>query len=53
MKVRLTQSTTAVLHDPSAVQDLVIPSFKSPRHYEKSSLQGAPARERDLLFFFR
>lgn len=40
-----------VCYDP--VKDLVIPSFKSPRHYEKSSLQGAPARERDLLFFFR
>ncbi len=48
-------SITAALHDSPAfaTQDLVIPSFKSPRHYEKSSLQGAPARERDSLFFFR
>ncbi|PNH07497.1 putative glucuronosyltransferase, partial [Tetrabaena socialis] len=38
-------------YDPS--KDLLVPAFKQPRHYAASPLQGAPARERDLLFFFR
>ncbi|KAG2494840.1 hypothetical protein HYH03_007080 [Edaphochlamys debaryana] len=34
-------------------KDLVIPAFKQPRHYSESALLGKPARERDLLFFFK
>ncbi|KAG2494839.1 hypothetical protein HYH03_007079 [Edaphochlamys debaryana] len=34
-------------------KDLVIPAFKQPRHYSESALLGKPARERDVLFFFK
>lgn len=36
-----------------AVQDLIIPAFKNPFSYTQSPLAGAPALERDILFFFK
>ncbi|GAX85342.1 hypothetical protein CEUSTIGMA_g12759.t1 [Chlamydomonas eustigma] len=38
-------------YEPS--KDLVIPSFKSPRHYHQSPLNGVAAKERDILLFFK
>ena len=38
---------------PWHMQDLVIPSFKLPEHYEHSPLMGAPWKKRDILLFFR
>lgn len=37
----------------SLPQDLVIPSFKPPGHYELSPLQGIRPRKRDIFFFFK
>mmetsp|Transcript_19563 Transcript_19563/g.42445 ORF Transcript_19563/g.42445 Transcript_19563/m.42445 type:complete len:788 (+) Transcript_19563:181-2544(+) len=34
-------------------KDLVLPSFKSQRHYHKSPLMGNPAKHRDILLFFK
>jgi hypothetical protein len=35
------------------LQDLVIPSYKPPRHYISSPLMNSPAKERHVLAFFR
>ena len=38
-------------YDPH--KDLIIPPFKPPHHFQSSPLLGAPALERDILFYFR
>ena len=38
-------------YDPR--KDLIIPPFKPPHHFQSSPLLGAPALERDILFYFR
>lgn len=35
------------------MQDLVIPSFKSPKHYRASPLMGNAPQHRDILLFFK
>ncbi|KXZ53464.1 hypothetical protein GPECTOR_7g914 [Gonium pectorale] len=38
-------------YDP--VKDLVIPIWRTPQHYWRSPLAGAPAKPRDIFLFFR
>ncbi len=47
-------SPIMLLTDPCrAPQDLVVPSFKSPRHYRASPLMGNAPVERDIFLFFK
>ena len=39
---------------PGSPQDLVIPSFKWPQHYDKSPYLGdVPQEKRDILMYFK
>ena len=40
-------------HYLSPRQDLLIPCFKEPSHYQRSIYMGGLEEKRDILFFFR